>query len=393
MDITHPLYDSVQFGGVHAALIDTVELARLKLIKQLSLVYLAFPGATNTRFMHSLGVAHIAGKIADHLGFSKLEKDIIQCAALLHDIGHGPFSHSLEEFRTDGITHESFAHDTILGKTKLKTIPGAGKISAILDDYNIPKEVVAKLVVEEYNEKPCLQQIISGPIDADKLDYLVADSKYTGCKHGVVDVDRVIRVMQIDDNKIKFKEDSGATIQQVRTARSNMLADVYIHRTPRIAEAMLKKAVEMSLEEIPNFHEYYDGKLSTRLEDSKVPKARELVKRIIYNEGGNNQRRNLYKAAYQIEKNNEDLIKKLEEKGNQKLETELYVLTLLEEGDVLVNFPKIHPIYSEEEFKKLGIEFVKDPKKKSNYALFEVYSSSENEEKVSKAVESLISSL
>jgi len=388
MRITHPFYGSIEFNGVHELLINTPEMARLRHIKQLAFVYLAFPGAMHSRFTHSLGVAHLAGKIADHLGVDETEKKAVQCAALLHDIGHTPFSHSLDGLRQDGKSHEQFAFDIVLGDDTHSTIPGAGDIPKILRNAGISDEAIAELIIGDF-EKRYLQQMISGPIDADRLDYLVADAYYTGCKHGVVDVDRVISCMTIEDRQIRFLPKGLTSVQHVLTARSNMRGDVYLHHTPRIAEAMLKKAVELTLEEIPDFHEYTDAKLTTRLEESENPKARDLINRITYNSGEGTSThfsRNLYKVAFQIKSDGADenkikTVKEIAKTPKRELEKYLCEETGSENGDVLVDFPETKPRYDANELKKNGIEFTLEGKK-SNYSLFSVYCPAEKVEEV-----------
>ncbi len=396
MRISHPFYGMIEFNGVHAALIDTTELARLKWVSQLGLVLLAFPGAKNSRFTHSLGVAHIAGKIADHLELDKKEKDIVQCAALLHDIGHGPFSHTLEDLRTDGSDHELFAHDTIVGKRAFN-LPGAGEVHKILDDFDIPKGMVGKLVVGKFEEKPYLQSIISGPIDADKLDYLMSDSHYTGVNLGKIDVDYAISVMAIKDDTLVFLDKGKPVIHAVRAARSNMMAEVYIHHNPRVGEAMLHKAVELALAagEIPNFHEYYDGKLITKLEESSNACTRDLVHRLVYNYGEPAQRtgRNMYKIAYQVRTDNggsaAQHVPRLKKLGKRSIEDILSEAVGVPEGIVLVDFPDTKPVYSETVFAEAGIEFT-DKGGKSNYAGFAVYCPAEYRDRVKEAAQAFV---
>ena len=396
MNITHPIYGTLEFNDMLSELINTPEVNRLKRIIQLGLVSLVFPGALHNRFLHAIGVCHFAGKIADHLKLSEQDKNLIQAAALLHDVGHGPFSHTLESLIPRSHDHEVKGKEIILGKTKMN-MPGSGRIPKILDKYKVDKKIVAELIIGKHKAKPYLQQIISGPIDADKMDYLLLDSHFTGAKIGIIDVARLLDVMVLENNKIKFLEKGKPTIQALRTARSNMFAEVYIHHTARIADKMLLKAVELSLKELPEFYEFDDFKLISRLEDSPVKKTRELVQRIIYNvnpEGDTNGVRNLYKVAYQIKtedftRKKQALVKKLKKLGSKKIESLLLKKLNLEKGDIIIDFPETLPKYSQKEFDDLNISF-KQSRGKSNYAAFSVYCSKENKEGVGKAVKELI---
>ncbi|MBD3249442.1 HD domain-containing protein [Candidatus Woesearchaeota archaeon] len=397
MIITHPVHGSVEFNDLLTSLINTPEINRLKRINQLGMVSLVFPGGTHSRFLHAIGVCFLAGKIADHLGLPKEEKDTIQAAALLHDVGHGPFSHMLDILRPRSKDHEVIAKDIILGRYTM-SIPGSGKIPSIFKKYNIDSTAVAKLINGEYKEKPYLQQIINGPVDADKLDYLLTDSHFTGAKIGVIDTDRIISVMVLEDNHLKFLEKGKPIIKAIRSARRNMLAEVYIHHTARITEKMMLKAVELS--GIKEFYDFDDSMLISLLLTSESEKARDLVARILYNcnplnPKNNYLQRNLYKVAFQIPstsmtKKKLNILKKLRKIGNSRIEKALSKRSGLEKGDILVDFPEIYPIYSDSDFSRLKIEFKKDKKGKTNYSCFSVYCARENLIEVNKTVKELV---
>ena len=387
MNITHPIHGSIEFNELLSALINTPEMNRLKRINQMGLASLVFPGATHTRFLHALGVCHLSGRIADKLDLSGQEKDTIQAAALLHDVGHGPFSHTLESLAPKGMQHEEKGRDIIVGKKKMN-LPGAGNIPRILSRFNMDKKVVAALVTGTYKAKPYLQQIINGPIDADKMDYLLTDAHFTGVKIGIIDVDRILDVMVIEQNQILFLEKGKPSIKALRTARSNMFAEVYIHHTSRIAEKMLTKAVKLS--GIGSQYDYDDFQLMAILEQSNNTRVRELIQRIIYNVNavGTNGRRNLYKVAYQIKstslsKQKKILVQKLKKIGEERIEQLLLGKLAMKPGEILVDFPEIYPQHVEQEFKELGIAF-QSSEGKSNYSLFSVYCTKEHMEAVAK---------
>ncbi len=397
MIITHPVHGSIGFNDLLTALINTPEVNRLKRINQLGLVSLVFPGASNSRFLHAIGVCFIAGKIADHLSLPQKEKDTVQAAALLHDLGHGPFSHTLDSLRPRSKDHEEIAKDIILGKYKID-IPGSGKISPILKKYNIDCREVAGLITGDHKEKPYLQQIINGPIDADKLDYLLTDSHFTGAKIGIIDIDRVISVMILENDQLKFLEKGKPTIKAIRSARSNMIAEVYIHHTARIAEKMMLKAIQLS--GIKEFYDFDDSMLISLLLTSENEKARDLISRILYNYNplnpkNNFNERNLYKSAFQLQttdfsRKKQALLKKLKKIGPKKIEKALCKKLSLEQGDVLIDFPETFPLYSDSDFKKHGIDFKSEKAKKTNYSCFSVYCAKENLEQVRKLTDEFL---
>ena len=407
MRITHPIYGSLEFDELQTLLINTPEMQRLRWISQLGLVSLAFPGGDHNRLLHSLGVCHIAGEIAEHLKIDSYEKRLIQTAALLHDIGQAPFSHSLEKlipiFDKKRKNHEEIAYDIILGK-KIMDIPGAGTIPSILKKMNFGEgEIgnIARLVAGRYTNKRYLQQTINSAIDADKLDYLVIESERTGTQHGKIDRARVIDGMKIEKTEngmeLVFEDKVQPAIAQVRTARTNMLADIYVHHTSRIAERMLLKACILNIKKMKKCHEWIDSQIISALLSSKG-KSCELIQRIIFNYDGRDFAisRNLYKAAYQIDSRrlsnkNKELIKILKKKGALRIERELCRIFNLEDGELLVDFPGTESPYGHMDFEKEGIRFVKREGKTTNYSMFSVYCDKKYKERVREAVKRYLS--
>ena len=328
MNITLPLYGSLELNDLQGELIDTPEMQRLANIKQLGFVHLAFPGSQHTRFQHAIGVSHLAGVMADKLGFNAKEKLLVQAAGLLHDIGHTPFGHALECFLPD--SHDTISCDLITGKA-VNTYFGGGNISKILSKYGINPEDVGDLITGNYKGKKCLQQIINSQIDADKLDYLRRDSLFAGFVRGVVDVHRILDTLTIIDDEIVIKEKGILAIEGLFISKHSITKDVYLHHTARIGEAMLRKAVQFALDDVKDFHFMSDSMLLHHL--ATHPKSKHLIERL--------QKRELFKRSYKMSTMNghSNLVPKLLEKGYENLEETLTKRANLNDGDVLVSMP------------------------------------------------------
>ncbi|MCX7718108.1 MAG: HD domain-containing protein [Candidatus Sumerlaeaceae bacterium] len=218
------------------ALIDTPEMQRLRRIRQLGLAFMAFQGAEHSRFAHALGVLHIATRILTQLGkhqrISSRVAFATRCAAVLHDIGHGPYSHVFETFL--GIHHESWTQRIICS-------PRTG-VNRVLRTYHpaLPREVAAILAGQC---RPLfLSQIIASQLDADRLDYLLRDSIQTGVKYGIYDLDRLIYLLRVDPAGENIVVASGGVlpVEKYLQARYHMYEQVYFHKTVRAAEMMFR---------------------------------------------------------------------------------------------------------------------------------------------------------
>ncbi|WP_188454643.1 HD domain-containing protein [Virgibacillus oceani] len=215
-------------------LIATPEFQRLRRIKQLGTTNLTFHGAEHSRFNHSLGVYEIVQRIIynfqDRPHWNNEERLLCLCAALLHDLGHGPFSHSFEKvFKLD---HEHFTQQIILGETFVNKIlervsPGfAQKVSDV-----IAKTYEDKLVVS----------LISSQIDADRMDYLQRDAYFTGVSYGHFDMERILRVMRPIDDQVVIKSSGMHAVEDYIMSRYQMYWQVYFHPVTRSAEVILSK--------------------------------------------------------------------------------------------------------------------------------------------------------
>ena len=216
-------------------LIGTKEFQRLRRIKQLGTTYLTFHGAEHSRFSHSLGVYEIIRRIVDDVfegrpQWSHDERLLTLCAALLHDLGHGPFSHSFEKvFQLD---HEQFTQAIILGDTEVNTV-----LNRV--DADFPKKV-AEVIAKTYKNK-LVVSLISSQIDADRMDYLQRDAYFTGVSYGHFDMERILRVMRPREEQVVIKKSGMHAVEDYIMSRYQMYWQVYFHPVTRSAEVILTK--------------------------------------------------------------------------------------------------------------------------------------------------------
>ncbi|SDM51784.1 HD domain-containing protein [Sediminibacillus halophilus] len=215
-------------------LIGTREFQRLRRIKQLGTSFLTFHGAEHSRFNHSLGVYEIVRRILFNFenrpNWNNDERLLCLCAALLHDLGHGPFSHSFEKvFKLD---HEDFTKKIVLGDTEINKIlrrVGKGFAQDVADVIN--KTYENKLVVS----------LISSQIDADRMDYLQRDAYFTGVSYGHFDMERILRVMRPMEDQVVIKQTGMHAVEDYIMSRYQMYWQVYFHPVTRSAEVILSK--------------------------------------------------------------------------------------------------------------------------------------------------------
>jgi HD superfamily phosphohydrolase len=216
-------------------LIGTKEFQRLRRIKQLGTTYLTFHGAEHSRFNHSLGVYEIVRRIVDDVfvgrsGWNQDERLLSLSAALLHDLGHGPFSHSFEKvFQLD---HEYFTQAIILGDTEVNQV-----LKKAAPDF--PKKV-AEVIAKTYKNK-LVVSLISSQIDADRMDYLQRDAYFTGVSYGHFDMERILRVMRPREDQTVIKKSGMHAVEDYIMSRYQMYWQVYFHPVTRSAEVILTK--------------------------------------------------------------------------------------------------------------------------------------------------------
>lgn len=210
---------------------------RLRRISQMGLSYLVYPGAHHTRFHHALGCMHIMQKAIEVLRFkgvsiSTEEENALYIAILLHDIGHGPFSHAMEHSIVENVNHEAIS---LLFMDKLN------------NDFNGELSLAIKVFKGDYHRKFMLQ-LISSQLDMDRMDYLKRDSFYTGVAEGNINSDRLIQMMNVVNDVLVLEEKGIYSIEKFLMARRLMYWQAYLHKTSLVAELILTKVLKRAKE-------------------------------------------------------------------------------------------------------------------------------------------------
>ncbi|GGL52761.1 HD domain-containing protein [Halocalculus aciditolerans] len=229
--IKDSVHDHITVDGVAADLLDTPPIQRLRRIKQLGTVSYVYPSANHTRFEHSLGVYHLACEALDHLGIDGARAERTRAAAILHDIGHGPYSHNVESLLH---RHTGRYHDDV------DDLVATGPVARVLDDHGIDPATIADMVRGDGE----LAQLVAGELDVDRMDYLVRDAHHTGVPYGTIDHERLVRELAFIDGELVLGEGNVQTAESLLVARALMNPTVYNHHVARISKAMLRRATE-----------------------------------------------------------------------------------------------------------------------------------------------------
>jgi uncharacterized protein len=289
--IFDPVHGPIALDAVALELIGTPEFQRLWGIRQTGFAHLVFPGANHTRLEHSLGTYWVATRFADRLGLDALAARSLAAGALLHDLGHGPFSHTV-----DGPMHEVLGHGH--EQVSRELIEGSGdgtgsSIPSVLRRHGISPKPVADLIdPPRHGRASWVASLLHGAIDADRIDYLQRDAHYTGVAHGAIDAVRLLDTIRVVGARLVFAEKGRSAVEGFLVGRALMYSTVYYHKTVRAAEMMAQAAVERQ----PDYPEvardqfrWTDGELMTRLHDRGDASASLL---------GAVERRRLHKRAY-----------------------------------------------------------------------------------------------
>jgi HD superfamily phosphohydrolase len=231
-------------GRLMVQLIDAPEFQRLRRIKQLGLALFTYQGAEHSRFTHSLGVAHLMTRVLDRLGeqyeLAPMDRTAARAAALLHDVGHGPFSHVMEKVM--GFHHEALTVQAVKSPDT--------SIGQILRAYDpeLPERIAA--IIEGRSQPAALAQLVSSQLDVDRMDYLLRDSLMTGAKYGIYDLEWVINSLAIDEanDRIYVTARGLYAVEEYLQARYYMFRQVYFHRTLRSAEVLLRSTLRRAFE-------------------------------------------------------------------------------------------------------------------------------------------------
>ena len=245
-EIADPIHKFIRFTDLEKKIIDSSVFQRLRRIKQLAGAHLVYPAAQHSRFEHSLGTMHVAGLAGEHLfSLGVIDKESIQelrVASLLHDIGHGPFSHLFEEaLKVTGNKN----HETIGAEIICKT-----ELNDILSGFGYSAKTISEISFGNSNVK-FKNEIISGSLSADLMDYLPRDGFFTGVEYGKVDYNRIINSFRVTDNEsLALDISSFYSFESMIISRFEMFRAVYFHKTVRSAEVMLLHSILLSSQQL-----------------------------------------------------------------------------------------------------------------------------------------------
>ena len=273
--IKDSVHDHIAVEGVAAALLETPPVQRLRRIAQLGTVTMVYPSANHTRFEHSLGVYHLADRALAHLGIEGQQAERVRAAALLHDVGHSPYSHNVEDIvhRRTGKYHDDVAE-----------LLDRGAVARVLADHGLNPDRVAGLVGGDGE----LGQLVSGELDVDRMDYLVRDAHHTGVPYGTIDHERLVRELRFVDGELVLDEGNVQTAESLLLARALMNPTVYAHHVARIAKSTLRRGTERLLSETDvtaaELRRWDDSDLLVALRrcDATAEYARRLSERDLY---------------------------------------------------------------------------------------------------------------
>ncbi|MDD1714423.1 MAG: HD domain-containing protein [Methanoregulaceae archaeon] len=325
--IKDPVHGYIEVTPPVLEVLDSPSLQRLRYVRQLGFSYLVYPGSNHTRFEHSLGTMYLSDIMARQLMLTDEERELVTTAALIHDIGHGPFSHAVEPVMEEisGRTH----HDTVW----------------LLEDHDL-LEILEKYGIDTRETRTILQgshrlsEILHGDLDVDRMDYLLRDAHYTGVPYGTVDAHRLIRNTTISDGHIAIQEGGINAAESLLIARTLMRPSVYFHHVSRIAEMMFSAAVREHLSR----GEASDQAAFMRLDDtgalqsllhSESDVVRNLAEGIYF--------RRLYKRALYIGRdqvNIASLMKETPPRRSNEIASRIADTAGIDHHEVLVDFPE-----------------------------------------------------
>ena len=383
-----PIHGSISLEGVFLDLIDRHELQRLRSIRQLGLSNVVFPGANHTRFEHSLGVYHLAGRMAESMCLGREESDIIRAAAMLHDVCHPPFSHTLERMMesASGLDHMEMSRALITGRVPSfmerdrPFFDGMEPMGVLLESAGISPDAVCDLIINPasdlggldinpergvqsfFGSRDYAHQVIHGPVDADQIDYLMRDAHYTGVIHGAVDKDRLLSQMTVYNGKMVLHKGAITSAEGLMVARTLMYSTVYYHKTVKIVEAMLRRAIEVSDLDLSELYLMTDADLTSALL-SEGGRSGDLMRSVL--------NRRLYKKAKVIYSIDADdsfktfLVKYVPASKRKELECDIATHAGLDPSEVIVDIPSESSLLSKVRVGKTDVSILDGDKVKS----------------------------
>ncbi len=375
--IVDAVHGTIRLEPLIQDLLETLEIQRLNSIRQLGLTYLVFPGANHSRIEHCLGVSWVANEMARALDLPEDERKLVQAAGLLHDVGHGPYSHTLEHVlsRELALDHMVLTQRLITGEDDnvspedRKAFPDVPRIHEVLEQHGVsPKEVAALIrgPAEEAglfggrgvgDEKRYLGQIIHSPMDADQIDFLLRDAHYTGVSQGRIDISRLLLTLRLHHGSLALDRKGLPALEGMLVARGLMYSSVYFHKTVRIAEQMLARAVERSDASIAEVQKMVDHELLGWLM-RQGPFQREVALRVRY--------RKLYKRVLALDRDElsesakATLASLKDARARRRLEDRIARRAGLEPGQVIVDVPLPELLISEPRIAKTEVMILDD---------------------------------
>ncbi|HJJ35569.1 MAG TPA: HD domain-containing protein [Methanocorpusculum sp.] len=334
--IKDPVHGYIDVPSELIPLLDSALVQRLHHIRQLGFAYLVYPGANHTRFEHSLGAMALANRVCQKLDLEKDERIMVSAAALLHDIGHGPFSHASERLAQE---FGAFSHDDIM--------VFQNELQPMVAELGADVKEIAAIISGNHR----LASIIHGDLDVDRMDYLLRDAHYTGVPYGTLDVNRLIQSLSLDSDEGLFLEEEGlGAAEALLLARTLMGPSVYFHHVSRIAEEMFLHAGKhlFDAESIRTFLRMDDATASTLLLNAQSSCARNMMARI--------RSRRLFKRAVYVGRNqvNMERIANISRDERERLRLEIAEKAHLNEDSVILDIPTIrHDMHMQVKVKNL----------------------------------------
>ncbi|WP_424356951.1 HD domain-containing protein [Methanocella sp. MCL-LM] len=330
--IRDPIHGYIEILPSIEKLLDTKIVQRLRDVKQLGWTNLAYPGANHTRFEHSLGTYYLAGRLAADL--DEQEKAEIEVAALLHDVGHGPYSHDCENV-LERYTRRDHAD--------VKFLLDRPEIASILEEQGMKPATIASHIKGETR----ISQIVNGTLDVDRMDYILRDAYYTGVSYGIVDVEHLLRHLGFRDNSLVLYQRGLKSAEALLMSRFLMYPSVYNHHVGRIAGAMFVNALETAIDSgLINPFELQlmdDYELNVKMR-SMAGYPGEIIRRL--------NQRELFKRALYVGFESVDRSIVRYTNVHRDAEVEIARLAGIDRGYVLVDIPRV-PEFKERNMKVL----------------------------------------
>ncbi|MFW9786680.1 MAG: HD domain-containing protein [Candidatus Thorarchaeota archaeon] len=349
IEINDPIHGFIGITEIESKIINSQPYQRLRRIKQLSGGHFVYPTAEHTRFSHCVGVMYLAGlsgrRLLSQMGLGDKKLQEVRIAGLLHDIGHGPFSHVFEEVLLEKrrMNHEDVTEWIIL----------KSELGDILEDDGISKKRIGDLVRGRQKTKKdkIIAGIVAGQIDSDKMDYLIRDSFYCGVNYGLVDIHRLIDSIEISkDFEMQFDIAARGALESFLVARYEMFLNVYYHKTVRSVEVMLVKLIEAadkvleltsfsSPEEFMKLDDMFLISRIRNIDPTESEEAKEAIRMITLLDS-----RVLYKSVFEKVLHTQDrFVSKIltKSKVRESIQDEIAALAGVSHEEVIVDVPTL----------------------------------------------------